>query len=120
MSGVYSSTQHREPGTLASSTPLVRPGCQIPNGTPARSARTAMWPWPITSIGWNSTLPWACSAALAVAWASSLWKYTVQAGGPWPGPVCIPPATVFPSNWKKPYPPASGPADWNRQPNRAP
>lgn len=56
----------------------------------------------MTSMGWTITLPPACSAALAVACASGLWKYTVQEGGPCSSVVCIPPAAVFPASWKKP------------------
>ncbi|CAM5338766.1 hypothetical protein SGRIM119S_01825 [Streptomyces griseorubiginosus] len=79
-----------------------------------------MRPWSITSMGCISTEPCACSAAFAVASASGVWKYTVQEGGPWSGPVCIPAAAVRPSSWKKPYPPASGGPGRNSQPNSPP
>lgn len=61
-----------------------------------------MRPRSMTSIGCTSTEPCACSADFAVASVSGVWKYTVQEGGPCSSVVCIPPATVFPSSWKRP------------------
>lgn len=51
---------------------------------------------------------------------SSLRKYVVQADL---APSCVSgprAATVFPSFWKNPYPPASGPADTYCHPKTAP
>lgn len=73
-SGVYSSSQHSAPGSVTTSRPVMRWGSQTPKGTPARSARIAIRPSSATSMGCDSTEPWACSTALAVASASGVRK----------------------------------------------
>ncbi len=117
---VYSSVQHSVFGTVTASRPRVSPDCQTANRAPVGSVKPAIRPWVKTSNGAKRTVPPACSTALAVASASTVWKYTVHAE-PAPGSVSGPAAaTVFPSSVNIPYPPASGPADRNSQPNRAP
>ena len=95
------------------------PGCQTANSAPDGSLYPASRPWSMTSMGAKRTVPPACSTALVVASASAVSKYSVQAGcavSPWSGPAA---ATVFPPSRKVPYPPESGPIDWNSQPNSA-
>ena len=101
------------------SRPWTSPGCHTAKSPPVGSVKAASRPAVKTSIGGTRTEPPACSTALTVASASAVWKYTVQAE-PAPSSVSGPTAaTVLPSSWKKPYPPASGPADWKVQPKTA-
>ncbi len=74
----------------------------------------------MTSMGSVRTVPPPSRTAAAVAWMSGVMKWCIQADRA-PSSVSGPSAaTVLPSRRKKPYPPASGPAEANSQPKTAP
>ncbi len=100
--------------------PGVFPGCQHANSAPCGSVNCASHPSPMTSMGSIRTVPPPARTASAVARMSGVMKWCIQAGRA-PSSVSGPrAATVLSSCRKKPYPPASGPADTNSQPKTAP
>ena len=68
---MLSSFQESAPGSLTSPAPGKVPGCQMPKTAPVGSAKTAIVPRSITSIGSAITLPPASLTVAAVASASS-------------------------------------------------
>ena len=68
---MLSSFQAIAPGSLTTPAPWKVPGCQTPNTAPVGSAKTAIVPRSMTSIGSAITVPPASLTAAAVASASS-------------------------------------------------
>ncbi len=63
-----SSLQHHVPGSLTSCAPVWAPGCHRPSTAPAGSAKIAMRPASITSIGSTKTVPpFAFTLAMVVS-----------------------------------------------------
>jgi len=97
MSRVFSSFHASAPGSLTTCAPRLSPGCHTPNAAPVGSAKNAMRPAVVTSIGGTSVWPPASAMAAAVASRSSAQKYVDQATG---CPGCMSgmaPPTVLPS-----------------------
>ena len=68
---MLSSFQESETGSLTTPGPGKVPGCQMPKTAPPGSAKTAIRPRSMTSIGSASTVPPASLTAAAVASASA-------------------------------------------------
>jgi len=68
---VSNSFQHNELGSLTRSAPVKLFGCQTPNTAPVGSAKSAIRPMSITSIGSTTTLPPAALTLAAVSSASA-------------------------------------------------
>ncbi|GMA87149.1 hypothetical protein GCM10025868_23990 [Angustibacter aerolatus] len=69
------------PGSFEASTPVCAAACQNATGAPAGSAATTNQPWPGISIGGATTVPPCADTAAAVASASVVARYVVQAAG---------------------------------------
>lgn len=118
-SATWSSVHTSALSAEVSWSPPVFPGCQQANSAPCGSVYWASQPSPMTSMGSIRTVPPPSRTAAVVAWMSGLMKCCIQADVA-PSSVSGPSAaTVLPSTWKNPYPPASGPAETNSQPRTA-
>ncbi len=96
-------------------------GCQTPNTAPVGSAKNAIRPMSITSIGATTTVPPAAVTLAAASSASATLTYVAHAVG-WPSCMWpIRPATFLPSCWNMRYPPVSaGPGSVALQPISSP
>ena len=75
------SFQQSELGSLTRSAPVKLFGCQAPNTAPVGSAKNAIRPMSITSIGSSTTVPPAALTLAAVSSALATLTYVAHAMG---------------------------------------